>query len=80
MTDTPNERRLQRQEVLDALDRNRKRRNRLEWEIDEARQELAQLLVRGASLPWALKIAEMARAAGVSRETAHKLLRRHREA
>jgi hypothetical protein len=36
---------------------------------------LANLLARGASLPLPLKIAPMAREAGVSRETAYRLLR-----
>jgi hypothetical protein len=79
MTDSAQDRRHQRSEILDALDRNRKRRNRAQFEVDVAREELAELLARGTSLPWPLKIAPMADAAGVSRETAHKLLRRKRE-
>jgi hypothetical protein len=79
MTDSGETRRRARNDVLEALDRNGKRRRKLEWELDQARDELADLLARGSSLPWPLKIAPMARAAGISRETAHKLLRRTRE-
>jgi hypothetical protein len=79
MTVTGEERRRQRDELLDALDRNRKRRNTLQWELDELREDLGELLARGVALPWPLKIAPMARAAGISRETAHKLLRRRRD-
>jgi hypothetical protein len=50
------------------------RRNRAQFEVDEAREELAELLVSGTELR--LKIAPMAESAGISRETAHKLLRR----
>jgi DNA invertase Pin-like site-specific DNA recombinase len=76
MTDTDNDRSRQRAEIDAALERNRKRRNRARYETDEAREELAELLARGLSLPWPFKIAEMARTADISRETAHKLLRR----
>lgn len=76
MTLRDNPRWQQRQDVLNALDANRKRRRKAEAALDDARDELTELLIRGKSLPWSLKIAEMARAADVSRETAHKLLRR----
>jgi AraC-like DNA-binding protein len=65
-----------REDVLRALDRNRKRRHKAEYDLDGARQELGELLASGLSLPWPLKIAAMAREAGISRETAYKLLRR----
>ncbi len=76
MTLRDNPRWQQRQDVLNALDANRKRRRKAEAALDDARDELTELLIRGKSLPWPLKIAEMARTADVSRETAHKLLRR----
>jgi hypothetical protein len=79
MTDTAEDRRRQRNEIDAALERNRKRRNRAQYDVEQAREELAELLVRGVSLPWPLKIAAMARSADISRETAHKLLRRKRE-
>ena len=65
-----------RREVLDGLHRNGQHRRKAEWELDQARQELAELLARGAGLTRPLKIAEMSRQAGISRETAYKLLRR----
>ena len=59
----------------DQLDTIRKRRGRLEYELEQTRDELAEALADGLALPWSLKIAPMARAAGISRETAYKLLR-----
>jgi FtsZ-binding cell division protein ZapB len=59
--------------VIDALLDNRERREEVRREADDARQELKGLLVRGKAD--GLDVARMARAAGVSRETAHKLLR-----
>jgi hypothetical protein len=56
-----------------ALGKNRKRRERAEAELDDARAELRSLLARGALV--ALDVAEMSRAAGISRETAHRALR-----
>lgn len=55
------------------LERNGRRRRRARSELDEARDELAQLLVDG--LAAGLTVATMSRAAGVSRETTHALLR-----
>jgi len=74
LSDTARQRQQQRQAVLNELDANRKRRQKAEGVLEDAREELAEILVRGRSL--ALKIAPMARAAEISRETAHKLLRR----
>ena len=68
-----------RREVLEGLHRNGQHRSKAEWELDQARQELAELLARGAGLTRPLKIAEMSRQAGISRETAYKLLRRKGE-
>lgn len=62
--------------MLEGLHRNRQRRKKAEWELDQARQELRELLARGVVLPWPLRITEMSREAGISRETAYKLLRR----
>jgi outer membrane protein TolC len=62
-----------RAEVGRLLSKNRKRRTRAASELDEAREELRDLLGRGDKL--GLPVAEMARIASVSRETAHKLLR-----
>jgi hypothetical protein len=62
--------------ALDALDRNFRRREAAERELDAARRELTRMLVRGQSA--GLQVSAMAGAAGVSRETAHKLLRRNR--
>lgn len=76
LSETQQQRQRERQAVLNALDVNRKRRQKAEGLLEDARGELADLLIQGTSLPWALKVAEMARAADISRETAHKLLRR----
>jgi hypothetical protein len=52
---------------------NRTRREAASKEVDAARAELAGLLVRGQRD--GLDVAGMSRLAGISRETAHKLLR-----
>jgi hypothetical protein len=62
-----------REAILKALGRNRKRRDAAESELAAARDELRVLLVRGSRLE--LEVSAMARAAGISRETAHKALR-----
>jgi transcriptional regulator of acetoin/glycerol metabolism len=59
--------------VIDALLDNRERREETRREADDARQELKGLLTRGKAT--GLDVAKMAREAGISRETAHKLLR-----
>jgi hypothetical protein len=56
-----------------ALEANRERRTRADAEMRAARDELRDLLVRGQAV--ALDVAAMAAAAGVSRDTAHRLLR-----
>ncbi len=79
MTESDKDPVRQRGEIFAALDRNRKRRNRAQYDLDAAREELAELLLRGTALDKPLKIAAMAESADISRETAHKLLRRKRE-
>jgi hypothetical protein len=64
-----------RTEILLALLRNGQRRRKLDGDAAQARDDLAELLDRGVSLPEPLTITEMARDAGISRETAYKLLR-----
>jgi AraC-like DNA-binding protein len=64
----------ERTSIPTALERNRERRQAAEAEAAAARDELAALLVRGQAV--SLDVAAMSQAAGVSRETAHKLLRR----
>jgi hypothetical protein len=59
-------------EVSKALDENRKRRNRAAREVDEAREELAELLVEGKALR--MTVTAMAATAKVSRKYAHELL------
>jgi hypothetical protein len=59
--------------VSARLRENRARRGLLEEKTDEIRAELRDLLVRGSNA--ALDVAEMARLAGISRETAHRYLR-----
>jgi hypothetical protein len=59
--------------ALDALDKNRRRREAAEKELDAVRAELRRLLTRGQAA--GLDVTAMAEAAGVSRETAHKALR-----
>jgi hypothetical protein len=60
-------------EIERALAYNRARREDARLELDAAREVLQALLVQGHRA--GLTVAGMARAAGVSRETAHKLLR-----
>jgi DNA-binding phage protein len=60
-------------EIERALAHNRRRREAAALELNGAREVLRALLVRGRAA--GLSVAAMARAAGISRETAHKLLR-----
>jgi len=55
---------------------NAVRRNAASYELDSARCELAELLVRGQAA--GLSVSKMAQLSHVSRETAHKLLREAR--
>jgi Fic family protein len=60
--------------VIDAkLRENRKRREKADRDLTAARRELQKLLVQGRK--GGVDVAAMARAAGVSRDTAHRLLR-----
>jgi hypothetical protein len=55
---------------------NRQRREKAHAEITAARRELQKLLVRGSNR--GVDVAGMARVAGISRDTAHRLLRQAR--
>jgi hypothetical protein len=61
-------------EIRKRLERNRRRREKAKREVDAARDELVVLLVGGREA--GLTVTAMAHAAGVSRETAHQLLKR----
>ncbi len=56
-----------------ALERNRKRREAASAELDAARQELRDLLVEGRRMGFS--VTRMCHFAGISRQTAHKVLR-----
>lgn len=56
-----------------ALAANQRKRERATAQLDEARHELRELLLAGRKA--GLSVSEMSRQAGVSRETAHQLLR-----
>jgi hypothetical protein len=62
-----------REEIVRALEANRQRQQAATDEIEAVREILRALLSRGRAL--GVPVAVMARAAGISRETAHKLLR-----
>jgi Fic family protein len=66
-------RQAEREIVSTRLRENRERRGLLEEKTQEIRAELRDLLVRGSNV--ALDVAEMARLAGISRDTAHRYLR-----
>lgn len=68
-------RQAQRNELLERIYRNGQKRRRAEVALADARTELADLLAEGLAMPWPLKLAAMAREAGISRETAYRLLR-----
>ena len=61
-------------ELRRRLERNRRRREKAAGEVDRSRDELARLLAAGKEA--GLDVKAMAALAGVSRETAHTLLRR----
>jgi hypothetical protein len=65
-----------REEIERALAANRERLEAVAAETEAARGVLRALLARGRLL--GVPIAVMARAAGISRETAHKFLREER--
>jgi Fic family protein len=66
-------RQAEREIVSARLRENRERRGLLEEKTQEIRVELRDLLVRGSNV--ALDVAEMARLAGISRDTAHRYQR-----
>jgi hypothetical protein len=66
-----------REPILAALAANRKRRAAAERELQAGRAELGRLLSRGKHA--GLDVSAMARAAGVSRATAHTALRRGKD-
>jgi hypothetical protein len=55
------------------LGKNRARRDELTTQLNAAKQELRSLLQRGQEL--SMEVSEMARHAGVTRDTAHRILR-----
>lgn len=59
--------------VTALLAANRERRDRATAELDAARDELRGLLFRGQAA--AVEVADMAEAAGISRDTAHTILK-----
>jgi hypothetical protein len=63
----------ERKAVPLELEANRERRAKADAERDAARDELRDLLARGQAV--ALDVAAMAATSGVSRDTAHRLLR-----
>jgi Fic family protein len=63
----------EREIVAARLRENRERRGLLEEKKREIRTELSELLVRGSNI--GVDVAEMARLAGISRDTAHRYLR-----
>jgi AraC-like DNA-binding protein len=62
-----------REVVPGDLERNRQRREKATAERDAAKQELQEILVRGQAVGF--DVARMARHAGISRDTAYRLLR-----
>lgn len=59
--------------VSALLEANRDRRDKADAELRAARQELQELLLRGHAA--AMQVAYMAQQAGVSRDTAHRIIR-----
>jgi AraC-like DNA-binding protein len=60
-------------EIIRAIGENRRAREEVQLELDGEREVMRALIVRGHAA--GLTVSAMARAAGISRETAHKLLR-----
>jgi hypothetical protein len=61
-----------RESIEERLRKNRARREKAEKELERARAELAKIVRGGRDT---LTVSAMAQLAGISRETAHKLLR-----
>ena len=75
---TPSDRRVRLTDMVPPelekrLRANRKRREKAQADLSAARGELQKLLVQGRER--GADVAGMARAAGISRDTAHRLLR-----
>jgi AraC-like DNA-binding protein len=67
-----------KEQILSNLEANRERRERAGAELEAAREELGILLAEGYGFrrwPITLDVSEMARAAGISRDTAHRRLK-----
>jgi hypothetical protein len=64
---------MERTAIEAKLRDNRKRREKADRDLTAARRELQKLLLQGRKS--GVDVAAMARAAGVSRDTAHRLLR-----
>lgn len=62
--------------ISQRLARNRAKREAAEATLDSLRSELRSLLSQGRAA--GIPVAVMSRTAGISRETAHKLLREER--
>jgi len=61
------------EEILRALGENRRVREETQTELEAEREVMRALFIRGRHA--GLTVSAMCRAAGISRETAHKLLR-----
>jgi transcriptional regulator of acetoin/glycerol metabolism len=72
MPDNP-ERFRDPEEIIRAIAENRRVREEARLELEGEREVMAALLIRGRAA--GLSVSAMARAAGISRETAHKILR-----
>jgi hypothetical protein len=72
MPDNP-ERFRDPEEIIRAIVENRRVRDEARLELEGEREVMAALLIRGRAA--GLSVSAMARAAAISRETAHKILR-----
>jgi hypothetical protein len=72
MPDNP-ERFRDPEEIIRAIAENRRVREETQTELEAEREVMRALLIRGRHA--GLSVSAMCRAAGISRETAHKLLR-----
>src|SRR2546430_11701092 len=71
-------RKRRRAEIRKRLERNRSRREKARAEVDRARDELARLLAAGREA--GVDVKGISPDAGISRGTAHQLLRRSSDA
>lgn len=72
MPDNP-ERFRDPEEIIRAIGENRRVREEARLELEGEREVMRALLIRGRAA--GLSVSAMSRAAGISRETAHKILR-----